>query len=182
MNARTRLILKVAAALLVVMVVVGWLLKPSSPSMPRPYEGFDQEWDSGYEQEWDQGHDEEWDSGYGAEWDAEQDEGSVYDDDEYDEEVEDIDEEAEITRPLATSAALLPKPTPKAADFAKYAPKNLGAQNFLNASQFIGLNTQGSSLKNANYDLRASPVIPKRTVGPWAMSSIEPDVYQKPVF
>lgn len=85
--------------------------------------------------------------------------------------------------PLLTPASqLLPKPSPDTADFDMWAPKNLQAQNFLTASQWIGLNTQGSSLKNANYDLRADPIIPKKDVGPWMNSDIDPNVYQKPLF
>ncbi|AAC96720.1 hypothetical protein PBCV1_A352L [Paramecium bursaria Chlorella virus 1] len=83
---------------------------------------------------------------------------------------------------LTPSSQLLPKPSPEAADFAQFAPKNLQAQNFLTATQWIGVNTQGSSLKNANYDLRADPIIPKADVGPWMMSSVDPNIYQKPLF
>jgi len=83
---------------------------------------------------------------------------------------------------LTPSSQLLPKPSPEGADFAQFAPKNLQAQNFLTATQWIGVNTQGSSLKNANYDLRADPIIPKADVGPWQMSSIDPNIYQRPLF
>ena len=83
---------------------------------------------------------------------------------------------------LSPSSKLLPRPSVKAQDFAKYAPKDLGAQNFLTATQWIGVNTQGSSLRNANYDIRANPIIPKADVGPWAQSTIDPDVYTKPLF
>jgi hypothetical protein len=83
---------------------------------------------------------------------------------------------------LTPSSQLLPKPSPDAADFDMWAPKNLQAQNFLTATQWIGVNTQGSSLKNANYDLRADPIIPKADVGPWMASSVDPNIYQKPLF
>lgn len=83
---------------------------------------------------------------------------------------------------LTPSSQLLPKITPEAADFAQFAPKNLQAQNFLTATQWVGVNTQGSSLKNANYDLRANPLIPKADVGPWAQSTIEPNLYAKELF
>jgi hypothetical protein len=83
---------------------------------------------------------------------------------------------------LTPSSQLLPKPVPKDADFQQFAPKDLQAQNFLTATQWIGVNTQGSSLKNANYDLRADPIIPKADVGPWMMSSIDPNVYAKRLF
>jgi hypothetical protein len=91
-----------------------------------------------------------------------------------------------LTKPtmplMSPSSKLLPRPSIQAQDFAKYAPKELGAQNFLTATQWIGVNTQGSSLRNANYDIRANPVISKKDVGPWAQSTIDPDVYTKPLF
>ena len=161
MNASTRTILQVIAALAVI-AALGWAYKS--------YNDSDDEYDEEYDEEYDNEEDSD------AEFDAESDDAEF--DAEYDGE---YDAEAEISRPLATSAALLPKPTAKTADFAQYAPKNLGAQNFLSATQFIGLNTQGASLKNANYDLRAAPVIPKKKVGPWLMSSVEPDLYQRPL-
>jgi hypothetical protein len=83
---------------------------------------------------------------------------------------------------LTPSSQLLPKPSPEAADFDMWAPSNLQAQNFLTATQWIGVNSQGSSLKNANYDLRADPIIPKADVGPWMSSSIDPNIYQRPLF
>ena len=67
-------------------------------------------------------------------------------------------------------------------DWAEFAPKDaLKNQNFLDATKFIGVNTQGSSLKNANYDLRSSMPIPKADVGPWSGSSIDPDLMRRPL-
>lgn len=80
------------------------------------------------------------------------------------------------------SADLLPKPVPTKDDFSEFAPKGLMmGQNFLDAQKFIGINTQGSSLRNASHDLRSTPLIPKRAVGPWGESSIDPDLYRKPL-
>lgn len=77
---------------------------------------------------------------------------------------------------------LLPKAVSKAQQqFAEFAPKSLLGQNFLDAKKYIGVDTQGSSLRNANYDLRSSPAIPRRDVGPWAQSTIEGDLYRKPL-
>ena len=113
-------------------------------------------------------------------------EDEVYDDDEaYDAETSgtDVPKVMQPMMPMLTPASqLLPKPSPDSADFDMWAPKNLQAQNFLTATQWIGVNTQGSSLKNANYDLRADPIIPKQDVGPWYMSSVDPNIYQKPLF
>jgi hypothetical protein len=45
----------------------------------------------------------------------------------------------------------------------------------------IGIDTQGQTLKNASWDLRAAPPNPKFNVGPWLQSTIEPDYNIKPI-
>ena len=76
---------------------------------------------------------------------------------------------------------LLPKPALAQADWAEFAPKALGAQNFVDATTFVGVNTQGSALKNANYGLRADIPIPRIDTGPWSNSTIESgDLSRKP--
>jgi hypothetical protein len=47
--------------------------------------------------------------------------------------------------------------------------------NLLQAGSMIGINTQGTYLKNANLQLRSEPPIPKAAVGPWNNSTIEVD-------
>jgi hypothetical protein len=55
-------------------------------------------------------------------------------------------------------------------------------QNFLSAGYMIGINTVGSSLKNANLQLRSEPVIPKVSVGPFLNSTFEPsDALRRPL-
>lgn len=55
-------------------------------------------------------------------------------------------------------------------------------QNFLSASYMIGINTVGSSLKNANLQLRSEPVIPKVSIGPFLNSTYEAsDVLRRPL-
>lgn len=55
-------------------------------------------------------------------------------------------------------------------------------QNFLNAGYMIGINTVGSSLKNANLQLRSEPIIPKVSVGPFLNSTYEAsDVLRRPL-
>ena len=77
---------------------------------------------------------------------------------------------------------LLPKPSGQVRqNFAEFAPKSLLGQNFLEAKKYIGVDTQGSSLRNANYDLRSSPAIARRDVGPWAQSTIDGDLFRKPL-
>jgi len=87
-----------------------------------------------------------------------------------------------MTPLLSAAPQLLPQPQSGSGDFAQFAPKHLESQNFLTASQWVGVNTQGSSLKNANYDMRANPVIPKVEVSPWMTSTIESNTYAKQLF
>ena len=52
-------------------------------------------------------------------------------------------------------------------------------QNFLNAAYHVGIDTQGSSLRNANWQLRSEPINPMSVVGPWNQSTIEPDTMRR---
>lgn len=77
---------------------------------------------------------------------------------------------------------LLPKPSVAQANFGEFAPSDaLRGANFLDPVKFIGVDTQGSSLRNANYDLRSSLPIKKATVSPWLNSSYEPDLMRRPL-
>jgi hypothetical protein len=53
--------------------------------------------------------------------------------------------------------------------------------NMLNADQMIGINTVGSSLRNANYQIRSEPTNPRVNVGPWMASTIEADTFRRPL-
>ena len=46
-------------------------------------------------------------------------------------------------------------------------PGELEAKNFLTAGYTLGIDTIGSSLRNASYDLRSSPPNPSVVVSPW---------------
>jgi hypothetical protein len=71
---------------------------------------------------------------------------------------------------------------PKDAANSKWAQVNpagqgsVGDQNFLSAGFHVGVDTQMSSLKIANYDLRPSPVIEQKQVSPWNQSTVMPDL------
>lgn len=71
---------------------------------------------------------------------------------------------------------------PKDAANSKWAQVNpagqgsVGDQNFLSAGYHVGVDTQMSSMKIANYDLRPSPVIEQKQVSPWNQSTVMPDV------
>jgi hypothetical protein len=54
-------------------------------------------------------------------------------------------------------------------------------KNFLSAGALVGVNTIGQSLRNPNYQLRAEPPNPQVQVGPWAQSTIEPDLQRRPL-
>ena len=53
--------------------------------------------------------------------------------------------------------------------------------NLLSAGSLIGINTIGSSLRNANLQLRSEPANPQIDVGPWNQSTIQPDVMRVPL-
>lgn len=83
-----------------------------------------------------------------------------------------------------TSEDLLPKDAANS-KWAQVNPAGQGDvqdQNFLTAGFMYGINTVGSSLKNANLQLRSEPVIPKVAVGPFLNSSYEAsDVLRRPL-
>ena len=53
--------------------------------------------------------------------------------------------------------------------------------NLLQAGALAGINTIGSTLRNANLQLRSEPPNPQVNVGPWNRSTIEPDFVQRPL-
>ena len=53
--------------------------------------------------------------------------------------------------------------------------------NLLQAGSLVGINTVGSSLRNANLQLRSEPPNPQGNVGPWNHSTIEPDFVRLPL-
>ncbi len=53
--------------------------------------------------------------------------------------------------------------------------------DLLEAGYHIGLNSIGSTMKNANLQLRSDPIIPKQDVGPWNQSTYEPDFGRVPL-
>jgi hypothetical protein len=53
--------------------------------------------------------------------------------------------------------------------------KQVRGNNLINPKVFIGVNTVGSSRRNASHDLRGDVPAPKVVVSPWLQSTIEPD-------
>jgi hypothetical protein len=68
-------------------------------------------------------------------------------------------------------------------DWFEVQPEPISVKNrhLINITKPIGVNTIGTSLRNASYDVRASPACPKYVVSPFLNSSIEPDINLKPL-
>jgi len=68
-------------------------------------------------------------------------------------------------------------------DWSNVNPANADLKNInlLSAGQLIGINTVGSSLRNANLQERSEPIIPKSAIGPWNQSTIDGDTLRRPL-
>jgi hypothetical protein len=53
--------------------------------------------------------------------------------------------------------------------------------NLLKAGYHIGIDTIGQTLRNANLQIRSEPANPQVSVGPWNLSTIEPDFLRVPM-
>jgi len=53
--------------------------------------------------------------------------------------------------------------------------------NLLRAGYHIGIDSIGSSLRNANQQIRSEPPNPQLYTGPWNLSTIEPDFMRPPL-
>ena len=61
---------------------------------------------------------------------------------------------------------------------------NAAAGNFLNNENLVStfqIPTQSQVLRNANLQLRSEPPNPQESVCPWMQSTIQPDLYRKPL-
>lgn len=63
-------------------------------------------------------------------------------------------------------------------DWELYAPSNYEVTNFLSAGYHLGTDTQQTSLKNANLQLRPEPIINKTLNCPWNISSYGESNYE----
>ena len=81
--------------------------------------------------------------------------------------------------PVTTANELLPKDN--SSDWEQVQPSSgLQNVNLLNTNQRYGINTVGTSLRNANMQLRSDPPNPQVQVSPWIQSTINPDTNRKP--
>lgn len=88
---------------------------------------------------------------------------------------------ASMNKPVANPADLLPSDSNSS--WASMNPVgDLKNVNLLNPTQVVGINTQGSSLRNANLQVRSEPANPRmNTNSPWNISTIEEDKFRKPL-
>jgi len=83
---------------------------------------------------------------------------------------------------LQNPSELLPKDTNS--QWAQLNPSGKGELsniNLLKAGYHIGIDTIGQTLRNANLQIRSEPPNPQVYVGPWNMTTIEPDFMRPPL-
>lgn len=61
-------------------------------------------------------------------------------------------------------------------------PVSVKNRHLINITKPIGVNTIGSSLRNATHDIRGDVPNPKYAISPWMNSTIEPDTNFKPLY
>jgi len=85
--------------------------------------------------------------------------------------------------PTFVATSLLPKPDiPGQKSWDINAPANILAnQNFLAATQQVGVDTVLGSLRNANYSIRPDIPNPINVVSPWMNTTITPSLEQRPL-
>jgi hypothetical protein len=85
---------------------------------------------------------------------------------------------------IQNPADLLPLPQDNNNQWAQLNPSGKGELsniNLLKAGYHIGIDTIGQTLRNANLQIRSEPPNPQLYVGPWNMSTIEPDFMRPPL-
>jgi len=85
-------------------------------------------------------------------------------------------------QPVVNPEDLLPKDTNS--QWAQLNPRgngDLNNVNLLQAGYLYGINTVGSSLRNANLQVRSEPPNPQVQVSPWQNTTIEPDLMRTPL-
>jgi len=85
-------------------------------------------------------------------------------------------------QPVVNPDELLPKD--ENSQWAQLNPRGNGELNNVNllqAGYLYGINTVGSSLRNANLQVRSEPPNPQVQVSPWLNTTIEPDLMRTPL-
>lgn len=84
--------------------------------------------------------------------------------------------------PTFVATSLLPKPVvPGSESWNMPNSDILANQNFLAATQQIGVDTVLGSLRNASYDIRNNIPNPINVISPWNQSTITPDLERRPL-
>jgi len=87
------------------------------------------------------------------------------------------------TKAVSNPADLLPNSS--ANDWSNLNPvssSDLRNINLLNPTQLVGINTQGSRLRNSNLQIRSEPANPRTNTNcPWNISTIETDTFRRPL-
>lgn len=84
-------------------------------------------------------------------------------------------------KPTANPSDLLPRDNNSSWSMNPQGSGDFMGVNFLNAGYMIGTDTVGSSLRNANLQVRSEPPNPQISVGPWNNSTIEGDPFRRPL-
>ncbi len=85
-------------------------------------------------------------------------------------------------RQALTPSELLPKDTDSV--WAQVNPQgqgDLAGKNFLSAGYNLGVQTVGTSRRNPNMQIRSDPPCPQVAVSPWLQSTIQPDLFRRPL-
>ena len=81
------------------------------------------------------------------------------------------------SQPVSNPSDLLPKDSNSQwASLNPITQGNVAIPDLLQSGYHIGLDSIGQSLKNANYQDRADPIIERQATGLWNQSTIEPDL------
>ena len=85
-----------------------------------------------------------------------------------------------MNKPATNPMDLLPKNSENSLWNTMNPAANVDNPNLLDPAKIVGINTQGSSLRNANLQLRSEPPNPRTNTNcPWNISTIESDKFRK---
>tara|TARA_Y100000816_G_C26096992_1_gene580722 strand:- start:1706 stop:2254 length:549 start_codon:yes stop_codon:yes gene_type:complete len=86
-----------------------------------------------------------------------------------------------LTRATANPSDLLPKDNNDWGTMSPNGEGELENVNLLKSGHHMGVDTVGSTLRNANLQLRSEPPNPQTQVSPWLNTTIQPDLMRVPL-
>lgn len=86
-----------------------------------------------------------------------------------------------LARATSNPSDLLPKDNNDWGTMSPNGEGDLENVNLLKAGHHMGIDTVGSTLRNANLQLRSEPPNPQSQVSPWLNSTIQPDLMRVPL-